>query len=711
MTAKRALSLYFLQNDPVEALLIMDPGTRDVLLNNAFREMFTTPDLRRFDDVLPYICACGKDRENLEERISSCAASPTVAPVKIKINNNKYHLHVYYDHDADLIVLHARSRAEFEQISSQLNEYAEGLVQNVFNLAVSERALFQSKNRLAKQLKASSEFGLTSNEPHKNIDVVFNIFTENALAALEVSRCGIWQMENSGKIMKATDIFVSSDQRHFSDILLHEDECPQFFSAVHTQRIIQPADVTTDAVTAGFYEKYLQPAGIVSVLIVSIVLKGKVVGIVSLESTCKKIWEEDEIGFAVIFADHVARILSDMERNVLEEQLLQAQKMETVGILAGGLAHDFNNVLGGIVSTLSIMQFEIQKGRKIDPEKLNEYINIMDKSGQRAVEMVQQLLTLSHRQDTRFSPIDLNATILNVYNICKSTFDKSINIRVQVPEDKAMAYADATHMEQVLLNLCVNASHAMTIMRPVGDRKGGILTVNLEMIQADTDFCKIRPEAQQISYWRISVGDTGVGMSPQTISKVFVPFFTTKEKGKGTGLGLSMVYNIVHQHDGFINIYSEVGRGATFDVYIPVLRGAEFTEAKEKRFELKQGKGLILVVDDEEILRHAAGAILKKCGYEVITASDGLQALQIFEQRHSEIKGVLLDLVMPQKSGEQVYLEMKAIDPMVKVIMASGFKQDERVTFALNQGVNAFIQKPYTLEKLAEVMAEVFGHS
>lgn len=706
MTAKRDLSLYFLQNDPIEALLIMDPGTQDVLLNNAFREMFAIPDIRKLDDVLPYICGSGKDRVTLEERISSCVASPTVAPVKVKINNNKYHLHVHYDQDGDLIVLHAKSRAEFEQISSQLNEYAEGLVQNVFNLAVSERTLLQSKNRLAKQLKASSEFGLTSNETHQNIDAVFHVFSENAMAALEVSRCGIWQLENSGNILKAIDIFIASDKKHLSDIVLREEDCPQFFRAVNTQRITQQTDFV-----AGLDGKYFQSAGIKSVLIVSIVLKGKVVGIVSLESTDKKIWEEDEIGFAVIFADHVARILSDMEREVLEEQLIQAQKMDTIGTLAGGLAHDFNNVLGGIVSTLSILQFEVQKGKQLEPEKLIKWLNIMDKAGQRAVDMVQQLLTLSRKQETRFAPIDLNNTILNVSNICKSTFDKSIKIQIHLPEEKAMVYADATHMEQVLLNLCVNAGHAMTIMRPEGDPKNGVLTVSLDKVRADTDFCNIRPEAKQIDYWKVGVQDTGVGMNPQTISKIFVPFFTTKEKGKGTGLGLSMVYNIVHQHEGFINIYSEIGMGTTFDVYIPVLHGAELAVADEKHFELPQGRGTILVVDDEEIMPQAASTIIIKCGYDVVLASDGLQAIQIFKQQHAEIKGVLMDLVMPKKSGEQVYLEMKEIDPGVKVIMASGFKQDERVSFALKQGVNAFIQKPYTLEKLAEIMAEVFGCS
>jgi signal transduction histidine kinase/CheY-like chemotaxis protein len=711
MKKKRSLSLHLLQNDPIEALLLINPETREALSNSAFRNMFHIPDLRNLDDILPCIFVSEKDRESLEERIAGRFHHPASTPLKIKIHDEKYHLYLHHDPAEDLLLIHARSRAEFEQITNQLNEYAEGLVQNVFDLAVSEHTLLCSKNRLAKQLKASSEFGLTSNDPFKSISMVFHIFSENALAALEVSRCGIWQMKNNGKSLKSSDIFISSEQRHLTDVLLQEDDCPEFFKAIQTQRIILQPDVATDPLMNGLYENYFRPGGIASALMVSIILKGKVAGFVSFEHNTPKVWEEDEIGFGVIFADHVARILSDMERDALEEQLLQAQKMETIGTLAGGLAHDFNNVLGGIVSTLSILQFEVQNNRQINPEKLKKWLNIMDKAGQRAVEMVQQLLTLSRKQDTQFYPMDLKTTLWNVQNIIKNTFDKSINIHMQVPPEKAMAKADATHMEQALLNLCVNAGHAMTIMRSAQEPQGGTLTISLDQVRADADFCKIRPEAKQIDYWRISVEDTGVGMTPQTIAKIFVPFFTTKEKGKGTGLGLSMVYNIVQQHSGFINIYSEEGQGTTFDVYIPVLHNGEIRETQEKCFELPQGKGIILVVDDEEIMRQAAGAILKKCGYEVLTASDGLQALQIFGKRYREIACVLLDLVMPQKSGEQVYLEMKKIDSRVKVIMTSGFKQDERVTFALAQGVNAFIQKPYTLEKLSEVIKEVFDRS
>ena len=397
------------------------------------------------------------------------------------------------------------------------------------------------------------------------------------------------------------------------------------------------------------------------------------------------------------------------EKQKLEEQLLQAQKMDTIGTLAGGLAHDFNNVLGGIVSILSIMQYEFSKNQNTHPEKFKKYMEMMEKSGQRAVDMVQQLLTLSRRRETQFTPIDLNTTIQNVKKICDNTFDKSIELLIHMPKGPSMAYADPVQMEQVLLNLCINANHAMTIMRTEGEPLGGRLSISLDKIHADRDFCATRPEAKEIDYWQLSVGDTGVGMDQQTIAKIFVPFFTTKEKGTGTGLGLSMVYNIIHQHEGFINLYSEIGTGTTFNIYIPVLYGARIGEEKKKTRELAQGEGLILVVDDEEIMRQTAELILEKCGYKVITASDGAEGVKIFRERHGEIKGVLLDLVMPRKSGEQAFLEMRNIKSDVKVILASGFRQDERVNIAVEKGIGAFIQKPYTMEKLAEVAAEVFG--
>ncbi len=388
----------------------------------------------------------------------------------------------------------------------------------------------------------------------------------------------------------------------------------------------------------------------------------------------------------------------------LEEHILQSKKMETIGTLAGGLAHDFNNVLTGITSTISILHYEIKKD-KLDTKRLLHHLDVMERSGQRAADIVQNLLTLSRKREVKFSPVDLKTTIKQVAEICGNTFDKSIEIKVHVPEGSAMVRADLTQMEQVLLNLCVNANHAMSIMRKNKEPWGGRLIIGLEKFSADANFCLTHPDAEVMDYWRLSVADAGVGMDSDTISKIFVPFFTTKEKGTGTGIGLSMVYNFVQQHEGFIDVYSNPGLGTTFNVFLPVIYQETIKIVEDQKMEIPRGTGLILVVDDEELLRDMAKAMLEECGYEVITAKDGLEGVKLFEQRHGEIKAALIDLVMPKLSGDKAYLQMKQINPNLKVVLASGFEQDERVNVALGYGINAFIQKPYTLVNLAKAIA------
>ncbi len=392
------------------------------------------------------------------------------------------------------------------------------------------------------------------------------------------------------------------------------------------------------------------------------------------------------------------------EKLKLEENLAQSQKMETIGTLAGGLAHDFNNIMGGITGTLSIFKYEINVEKKLDIDEIRKYIDTMEESSQRATDMVQQLLTLAHKQETVNAPVDLSLTVKHVKKICSNTFDKSIEIVTDLPEGKIMIYSDPTQIEQVLLNLCINANHSMILMREENEQKGGKLTITICRINADKHFLVSHPEAQEIDYWMLSVGDSGVGIEQKNISKIFVPFFTTKERGKGTGLGLSMVYNTIHQNNGFIDVYSEPGIGTTVNVFLPVLNKDNYETGIKKEFVLPKGEGLVLIVDDEEIMRKTSRSILEKCGYMVIEASDGVKGAELFRARHKEIKAVIIDLVMPKMSGEQAYLEMKKIDPKVKSLLASGFKQDERVNLALSYGINGFIQKPFTLEILSQAM-------
>ena len=389
-----------------------------------------------------------------------------------------------------------------------------------------------------------------------------------------------------------------------------------------------------------------------------------------------------------------------------EQQLRQAQKMESIGTLAGGLAHDFNNVLAGILGNLSLLQYKLKGHQALSVTEMSEYLDRMENAGQRAVDMVRQLLTLSRKQQADLVPVDLNLSLKHVRKIGENTFDKSVLMVEHPATEPAYVLADITEMEQVLLNLCINAVHAMTIMRE-DTQWGGTLTVAIEKITVDPVFQKKHPEAVGNAYWRVSVSDTGVGMDTKTAAKIFDPFFTTKEQGKGTGLGLAMVYNIVRQQQGFIDVYSEPGLGSTFNVYLPVLiRQGEVLPAAQS-LDIMRGEGLILVVDDDELVRSMAEDVLLAVGYSVLTAANGQEGVDLYRQHQARIKAVLLDMAMPVMSGREAFVEMQKINPEVRVLLASGFRKDNRVEEILQLGVKDFLQKPYTITSLASAVKKV----
>jgi PAS domain S-box-containing protein len=407
-------------------------------------------------------------------------------------------------------------------------------------------------------------------------------------------------------------------------------------------------------------------------------------------------------------AGSVIRMDDVTELEKKDRQLVQAQKMETVGSLAGGLAHDFNNVLGGIIGTVSLLKYLLEKDKTVSLEKIMSSVETIEKGACRAGNLVNQLLTLSRKKEPLFVSVDLNEALKDVMEICENTFDKSIKLEISYHDKKAMVWADATQIQQVVLNLCINASHAMTLMRKMEDPQGGTLSVSIINFYADQYFCASQPEAIEGNYWVFKIKDTGVGIDPKFISRIFDPFYTTKTKAQGTGLGLAMVYNIVQQHRGFIDVDSQPGVGTTFSIYLPQLEEQKFYDTKPLVSEaLTPGTGLILIVDDEESLRFTLKEILETCGYNVLLAEDGRQGLKIFKQRCSEIKLILLDLAMPNMSGKDSYIEMKKIFPSVKVLVISGFKHDQRVREIIELGVNGILSKPFTMTELSRKIAEV----
>jgi len=391
------------------------------------------------------------------------------------------------------------------------------------------------------------------------------------------------------------------------------------------------------------------------------------------------------------------------DKKNIEEQLLQAQKMETVGNLAGGLAHDFNNILGGIKGALSMITFVIGNEESIPSDKIINYVDLAENSTDRAADLVTQLLTFSKKHEMNFAPVELKTIINDVQKVCRTTFPKAVEFDIDLPKLEAVVTADSAQLYQVILNLCINASHAMTIMREPGVNHGGTLSLSLIRFRADEKFTEAHTESNLIDYWVLNIKDTGVGIDTEIQNRIFDPFFSTKDKSNGSGLGLTMVYNIVTEHKGFIDINSVPGSGTMFSVFLPALDSFE-ESGNEKRGavqDIVRGRGTILVIDDEEIIRVATKNILETCGYEVILAKNGIEGIAIYSERSASIDVVMLDMCMPKISGKDTYIKLCEINKDVKVLMNSGFKQDQRVLDSLALGVDDFIQKPFSMHELS----------
>ncbi len=378
----------------------------------------------------------------------------------------------------------------------------------------------------------------------------------------------------------------------------------------------------------------------------------------------------------------------------LSAQLLQAQKMEAIGTLAGGIAHDFNNLLQ---VTLGYSELLLAEKRENDPEYADlQKIFSAAKSG---AELVKSLLTFSRKVETKPIPLNLNRQVIQVEKLLRRTIPKMIEIELDLSDDLAEVSADPTQVEQILMNLAVNARDAMP------DRGG--LTIITKNATLDQEYCKVHVGAKPGEYVMLSVSDTGHGMEKAAIEHIFEPFYTTKEMGRGTGLGLAMVYGIVKQHDGHITCYSELGHGTIFNVYFPAIERQLEPDLEESSVMPAFGTETILLVNDEEFVRDLGSRILSKAGYNVLTATNGREALDIFEKERTRIALVILDLIMPEIGGKECLEELRRIDPQLKVLIASGLSDAASVRESIRIGAKGFMYKPFKSRELLRQVRKV----
>jgi PAS domain S-box-containing protein len=387
------------------------------------------------------------------------------------------------------------------------------------------------------------------------------------------------------------------------------------------------------------------------------------------------------------------------ERKKLQEELIQSQKLEAIGRLAGGVAHDFNNLLSGILGYASYAKSLVQPDSKIWRS-----LNLIQNSSEKAADLTRQLLGFSRRATYQNQTVDVNALISEVLKLMGRTINENVVVKQKLSPNLYCVEADVTQIQQAILNLCLNANDAM-------EGKGGIL--NLET--RNVFFKKGGYSPYQLNlppgqYVQITINDTGLGMDEVTMRKMFDPFFTTKKVGKGTGLGLALAYGIVKSHGGNIVCSSTPDHGSIFRIYLPVAK-EKVCSAKSKRRtkseDLPAGHETVLVVDDEEVIRHLAKDVLKSLGYQIIVASSGKEAIRLYEQRSADVALVILDMIMPQMTGEKIYAEIKKINPDVKIILSSGYSRNGATTRLLKEGAAAFVQKPYTMGNLARVVRKI----
>lgn len=382
--------------------------------------------------------------------------------------------------------------------------------------------------------------------------------------------------------------------------------------------------------------------------------------------------------------------ITDQKRT--EEHLLRAQRMESIGTLAGGIAHDLNNILSPIMMATDMLRL---KNNDTDSAR---WLEMIKENTERGADLIKQVLTFARGMAGERIPVQLKHIVKEIVGVLKETLPKSIILGYEIAPDLWTISADPTQIHQVLMNVCINARDAMPA--------GGRLSISASNATVDESYARMNIDAEPGNYVMLSISDSGTGMSSEVMKRIFDPFFTTKDVGKGTGLGLAIAMTIVKSHGGFINVYSEVGKGSHFSIYFPSAEVAREKASVERVAALPKGNGeLILIVDDEENIRDATEATLKQFGYATLTAADGAEALAIHAKQHDGIDVVITDIAMPNIDGPELIRSLRKIDPQVKIVAMSGLLNEEQAAELQDLNVCNFLLKPFTAETLLKTVS------
>ncbi len=411
-------------------------------------------------------------------------------------------------------------------------------------------------------------------------------------------------------------------------------------------------------------------------------------------STSLKIYQEENY-IEGVFLDNTKRKKTEEEKNKLEEQLIQAQKMEAIGTLAGGIAHDFNNILGVIMGYTGMALDDLS-----DLKVVIKYLNRVMSASDRAKDMVKQILAFSRKSDQIMGSVNIGKVIKETISFLRSSIPTTIEIKSDIEEGLGLVSGNATQINQVIMNLGTNAAHAMK-------DNGGLLTVNLKEVKLESEDSTILDLEPGI-YQQLIISDTGCGMSKKLIERIFEPYFTTKKKGEGTGMGLSVIYGIINNHKGKINVYSEPEKGTVFNVYFPVLETVKIESINISHENIERGNNeRVLFVDDEVFLAELGIQMLKTLGYRAENRTSSIEALEAFKSNPDKYDLIITDMTMPNMTGVQLAAEIQRIKPDFPIILCTGFSSNISEENFKNSGIRALVMKPVVKSQLAKIVKEV----
>ncbi|HIJ65137.1 MAG TPA: response regulator, partial [Candidatus Hydrogenedentes bacterium] len=540
-----------------------------------------------------------------------------------------------------------------------------------------------------------------------NLDAAFEEITETAAHTLEVDRVSIWLFNQEGDLLECLKRYERALNAHFDGGAFEAASYPAYMSALEHERILAIDNVNADLRVGPFADSVLFYPGAISVLDAPIRMEGKTTGIVQHVSASKpRTWDRADKDFAASVVGFVALAIeahelerAEEERRHMESQVQHAQKLESLGVLAGGIAHDFNNLLVAILGNSDLMLKELAQD-----SPLRQFLEQIQSAALRGSELTNQMLAYSGKGPFALQVVDISRMVEEMSHLLRISISKKVELRCEFASGLSPIEVDPGQLRQVTMNLITNASEA------IGDQNG-VVRVRTGSIQADRAYLSgtgLGDNLPEGEYVYLEVVDTGCGMSAQTRTRIFDPFFTTKFAWRG--LGLAAVLGIIRAHRGTIEIKTKPGAGTTFRVLFPSSSQAPTRPPALPGDRWNAIKGTVLVVDDEEVVRQVARKALERAGLTVLTANDGLEAVERFKNDAERISAVLLDMTMPRMDGKETFQELRRIRPDVPVILSSGYTEQHATERFAEEPRLSFIQKPYlTAVLLDKVSAALNG--